>query len=157
MKAIGEHSRWRSIATRIVTALIVLVVTSAIVVEVKSSIAKTNQLVSSNYVARQNLQYAYFECLGHQVRSLVPPGEPVWVSLHAPQGGEDITLKEVVAPYAPIANRPAGVVELSLVEARRNTAGCLGIRVKAQAPDGAVRFGSGSLVGSLKDLPPNLR
>jgi hypothetical protein len=156
MRRTGQ-SRWRTSSVRIVTALIVLVVASAFAVEVKSSVAETNKLVSSNYIARQNLQYAYFQCLSHQVKSLVPPRKRVWVNLHTPNGTDRTTLKKVVAPYAPIAFRSGGLVKLTLVGTHGTTTGCLGMRVRAQSPDGAIRYGTGSLVGSAHDLPPDRR
>jgi hypothetical protein len=60
----------------------------------------------------------------------------------------DITLKEIVAAYVPLAFRPAGQVNLFLVHARRGT-GCLGMRVKAVSPDGAIRYGRGLLVSAV--------
>ncbi len=142
---------------RIVAAFVALVVASAIVVEVRSSVAETNRLTSSGYVASQNLQYAYYQCLSHQVKSLVSSRERVWVSTHDPDGHKNMSLKKVVAPYAPVAYQSTGVVKLTLVGARGTKGSCLGMRVKAESPDGTVRFGSGSLVGSTKDLPPDQR
>jgi hypothetical protein len=139
---------------RIATALIVLVVASAILVEVGSAVAATNRLGVPKNVARWNLDNAYFSCLTHQVEGLVPSGKRVWVSADTPNGTvDDITLKKVVAPYAPLAYRSTGVVQLFLVQVHGSTKGCLGVRVRAETPDGAVRFGSGSLVGSSLQLP----
>ncbi len=146
----AHRARWRINTVRFAAALVVLVVASAVVVEARTGVAKTNSLGSSKNVARWNLENAYFSCLTRQVEGLVPSGSPVWVSVNTP-GGPAIanTLEKVVAPYAPLAYLPIGVVKLILVEAP-NGKGCLGVRVKAVAPDGAVRFGSGSLVSSLR-------
>ncbi len=114
--------------------------------------AETDRLGSPANVARWNLDDAYFSCLTHQVEGLVPSGTPVWASGYTPNGnGTAITLKKVVAPYAPLADRSTGVVKLFLVREHNAARGCLGVRVRAVAPDGTVRFGSGpSLVSSLQ-------
>jgi hypothetical protein len=130
-------------------AFVVLVTASAFLVEIRSGVAFTISLRSSSNVAHWNLDDAYFSCLTHQVEGLVPSGKRVWVSQYTPNGTRDaITLEKVVAPYAPLAYRSTGVVRLYLVRAHQPD-GCLGVRVKAVAPGGAVRFGSGSLTGSL--------
>jgi hypothetical protein len=154
----SRQSQWRTNATRIAMVVIVLAVGVSLLVEIKSGVAETNHLVSSEYVASQNLEDAYFQCLTHQVKSLVPATKRVWVSAHTPGGRmDDITLKKVVLSYATIAYRQAGVVRLTLEKTHGTRTGCLGMIVKAQAPDGTVRFGSGSLVGSIRQLPLDQR
>lgn len=149
---VGERrtrARWQANALRLATALIVVVVASAILVDARSDVVYTNALRSSRNVAQWNLEGAYYACLTHQVEDLVPRGTRVWVSQQAPNGASGVlALAKIVAPYTPLSDRSAGVVDLFLVKAA-HTEGCLGVRVKAVAPDGAVRFGSGLLVSSL--------
>jgi hypothetical protein len=145
----GDRSRRPAISAGIAMAILLLVTVSAFLVEIGSGVTDTSSLRSASNVARWTLDDAYFSCLTHQVESLVPGGKRVWVSQFTPNGtGDAITLEKVVAPYAPLSYGPKGVVRLFLVATHRPK-GCLGVRVKAVAPDGAVRFGSGSLAGSL--------
>jgi hypothetical protein len=131
---------------RFAALLVLLVVASALLVEISSGISETNYLRSSTNVARWNLDMEYYACLTHQVESLVPKGRPVWASGDTPNGPADaITLKKVLAPYAPLELKPGDLVHLFLITAPHDD-GCLGMQVRAVWPNGTVRFGAGSLV-----------
>ena len=136
----GQAWRW------LASLIIVLVVAAALLVKVSPAVNETDALRSPSNVALSNLRAAYFSCLSHQVESLVPPGRPVWVSTHTPKIiFPAFQLQQVVAPYAPLEPRSAGLVRLYLVKARHNK-GCLGARVKGVWPNGTVRFGVGPVV-----------
>jgi len=127
------------------TTLIIVVVAAALLANARAGIRDTDFLTAPADVAAWNLDNAYFSCLDAQVKSVIPRGERVWVDDVNPRNGPvwSETLAKVVGAYTPMTIRPGGVVNVFLVDTH---GGCLGVRVKAVAPDGAaVRFGSGSL------------
>ncbi len=135
---------------RIGAVVIALVVVVSMVTKTANAVSTTDSRRAEGGIARWELDGAYYSCLTHQVEGLVPPDRGVWVSVRSANGSSvDITLKEIVAGYAPLTFRRTGHVDLSLVHAPRGT-GCLGVRVKAVSADGAVRYGKGLLVSAVR-------
>src|SRR5271168_3906004 len=82
MSTDGRHGvRWQLVAT----ISVVLVVTGALLIKVSTGIGQTRSIETPASVAVWELDTAYFSCLATQVKSLVPPGQLVWVSTLTPK------------------------------------------------------------------------
>ena len=126
----------------------VLVVGSAVLVEVASGIHETTGLQSRANVAHWSRDYSFFACLSHQVESVVPPGRVVWASYQTPKGAPG-WIRPFHRPEE--GRRSVCTVDPSaegshqtLSHQIQSRKGCFGFRVKAVWPSGAVRFGVGS-------------
>ena len=100
-------------------------------------------LAGNAQVALARQDDRYYGCLETQVRSLVPQGSVVIVSMANP--GNWATLGKAVAPWAQIVvpGSSGAVAELSL-EQRSTGSTCLGSTVEARFTDGRVAVGTGA-------------
>jgi hypothetical protein len=128
-------------AARIV---IVAAVVWAMAVSIDDELRNVSFLRSGSNVAFWETDAAYFSCLATEIQSVVPQGSTVWVDDYTPDAASWYkALVKVADAYTPVTDDPGNVVNLSLIAVRGKY--CLGARVEAMYPTGAVKYGNGSV------------
>jgi len=126
-----------------VPVVIVVAVVAAMLWSTDFGLRAAASTRSRSNVAFWEIDSAYYSCLAKQVEGVVPRGEAVWVSYDTPYAPFWYrSLWKVVAAYRPVTAAQRGTVQLYLVKSPHDW-GCLGTRVKAVFPDGAVKYGQG--------------
>jgi hypothetical protein len=136
-----------------------LVIVAVAVAGLGVQAVRGNRTVSVQRTTRSvhdaKLDNAFYQCLDVQTRSLVSPGETVWL---ADNLGDLITLVKGVGSWVTIADRSSSAdVRLSLQNGVTGQQACLGSVVVATyaTPHGGVkvRLGSGSSVPGIGPPP----
>ena len=129
----------------------------ALTVAATSGVRQTKEAAASRQSAAWNLDDNYWNCLERQARSLVQPGERVWIDPSFDLG-KKVTLQFILAPWAVlVVNRNQARAWLNL----RSTQGpgsCLGTVVYGRFQDvggshSVTRIGTGASLFSDQPLP----